>query len=53
MMDWLATQGNILVLVIFFLMFLGFAVWAYRPKNKDRMQRDSEIPLKESNDEQD
>jgi len=33
------------------LLFVGIAVWAFRPKNKDRLERHGRIPL-EDNDEE-
>jgi cbb3-type cytochrome oxidase subunit 3 len=50
MMDWLATNGGTLVLVVFFAMFLGFAFWAFVPGNKQRMDEYGKIPLKEIDD---
>lgn len=48
MMDWIAEHGSIVVLILFFTMFLGFAAWAYRPGNKKRMENYGQIPLKET-----
>ena len=48
MIDWLAEHGKIVVLVVFFVMFLGFAAWAYRPANKGKMEQYGQIPLKET-----
>ena len=50
MMEWLAAQGGVLVLVMFFVAFLGFALWAYLPSNKKRMEDCGHIPLKENGD---
>ena len=50
MMDWLATQGGLLVLVMFFALFLGVAVWAYRPSGKGQMEDYGNIPLRETGD---
>jgi len=50
MMDWLVAHGGVLVLVMFFVMFLSFAYWAFQPKNKDRMNEYGQIPLREKND---
>ena len=49
-MDWLAQNGSLLVLVMFFALFLGFAFWAYRPSNKSKFQTYGQIPLKENGD---
>jgi cbb3-type cytochrome oxidase subunit 3 len=51
MMDWLAVNGSILVLVAFFALFLAFAFWAYAPANRRRMESHGHIPLKEAVDE--
>ncbi len=50
MMDWLATHGGTMVLLMFFAMFLMFAVWAFAPGNKKRMEAYGQIPLKENDD---
>ena len=50
MMDWLAIHGPTLVLVVFFLMFLTFTFWAYRPSNKNKLEDYGHIPFKESRD---
>lgn len=50
MMDWLSTQGSVLVLVMFFLTFLAFGYWAFRPANKQKMEEYRQIPLKENDD---
>lgn len=48
-MDWLASYGGIVVLIMFFIMFLGFAFWAYVPANKLKMDEYGQIPFKEKN----
>jgi cytochrome c oxidase cbb3-type subunit 4 len=30
------------------LLFLGIAVWAFRPKNKERLERHGRIPLEDN-----
>ena len=50
MMDWLAKHGPSAVLLVFFVIFLGIAFWAYRPSNKKTLQEYGQIPLKESHD---
>ena len=47
MMDWVAEHGSLLVLITFFALFLGFAVWAYAPANKRKMETYGQIPLQE------
>ena len=52
MIDWLIAHGSMMVLLLFFAIFLGFAFWAYAPRNRMRMDDYGHIPLKEkSNDE--
>jgi cbb3-type cytochrome oxidase subunit 3 len=50
MTEWLAANGSLLVLLVFFAMFLGFAFWAFAPGNKKRMKDYGHIPLKEASD---
>jgi cbb3-type cytochrome oxidase subunit 3 len=50
MMDWLATHGGTLVLLMFFVMFVAFGIWAYLPSNKNKMDTYGHIPLQESRD---
>ncbi|MGE3623682.1 MAG: cbb3-type cytochrome oxidase subunit 3 [Bdellovibrionales bacterium] len=46
MMDWLIQHGGMLVTVMFFVLFIAIAFWAYRPANKSKMQSYGDIPLK-------
>lgn len=48
MMDWLAQHGGLIVTIVFFVMFLGFGIWAYRPANKNMMKSYGDIPFRES-----
>lgn len=32
------------------MLFLGIVFWAYRPKNKDELQRHAQIPLRDEDD---
>jgi cbb3-type cytochrome oxidase subunit 3 len=50
MIDWLSNHGGTLVLLMFFTMFLAFALWAFLPRNKQRMEHYAQIPLKETSD---
>ena len=50
MMDWLATQGGIVVMIFFMALFLGFAFWAFAPANKKKFEQHGQIPLKEIGD---
>lgn len=43
----LAQHGPLASLVLFFTMFLGFALWAYLPRNKARFESYGLIPLSE------
>ena len=47
MIDWLAQHGQLAVLLMFFGIFMGFAVWAYRPANKAKLEKYGHIPLEE------
>lgn len=46
LMNIVAEHGRLAVLLLFFVMFVGFALWAYAPRNKSKMERCGEIPLK-------
>jgi cbb3-type cytochrome oxidase subunit 3 len=48
LLNWLAAKGNLVILVMFFAMFLGFALWAYAPTNRKRMKKYGDIPLREA-----
>lgn len=48
MMDWLTDHSGLVGLLLFVGLFLGFAVWAYRPSNKEKMEQYGKIPLEES-----
>lgn len=41
---------GLIVLVSFTLAFIGIAVWAYLPRNKQQMKAHGEIPFKEDGD---
>ncbi|TNE63816.1 MAG: cbb3-type cytochrome c oxidase subunit 3 [Alphaproteobacteria bacterium] len=47
MMDWLTnhTGAGLTGLLFFFLVFIGIAVWAYRPQVKERLESYKNIPL--------
>lgn len=45
--DWLAMHGQLTVLLVFFGIFVGFAVWAYAPANKAKLEKYGHIPLEE------
>lgn len=43
----LAQYGPLASLLLFFSMFMGFALWAYLPRNKARFESYGRIPLNE------
>lgn len=43
-------MGGMLVLIAFVLAFIGIVVWAFLPRNKERMKKDAEIPFREERD---
>ena len=49
-MDLIVAHGSEAVLLVFLAVFLGFGFWAYRPRNKTRMQEYGNILFKESQD---
>ena len=46
-LDWLTHNAPIVTTVFFFLMFVGIAIWAYLPKNKNNIQNNAMIPFLE------
>ena len=46
-LDWLTHNSAIITTIFFFTMFVGIAIWAYLPKNKDVIQSDAMIPFHE------
>ena len=48
MLDWLTQHGATLVLVMFFIALVGFALWAYAPRNKQKLEDHAQIPLRET-----
>lgn len=50
MMDWLAIHGSIAVLIVFFVIFMAFGFWAYRPSRRKKFESYGCIPLKENRD---
>ena len=50
MIDILAKHGPSAVTLLFFVLFIGIAIWAFRPANKQKLQDYAKIPLKESQD---
>lgn len=42
-------MGGTVMLVIFSVVFVGIAVWAYLPRNKSRMESHGNIPFTEDN----
>ena len=46
MMEWLVQFSGYIVLIGFFSAFVGVALWAYRPSNKDKLEQHRNIPFK-------
>ena len=46
-MELLAQHAGLVMLIAFFLGFVGIACWAYAPANKKRFSDDAMIPFKE------
>ena len=47
MMDLLSQHAGMIGLLFFFSVFIGIAVWAFRPKNKQMIESYKYIPLSE------
>lgn len=47
MMNIIVSYAPTAGLLFFFIVFLGIAIWALKPSNKQRLQACAEIPLKE------
>jgi cbb3-type cytochrome oxidase subunit 3 len=47
-MDWLTQNSGIITTVLFFSTFVLVSIWAYLPKNKNKMQENAMIPLTEA-----
>ena len=47
MMDWLVQHGPLVATLCFFVGFVGIALWAYLPRNRERMNQYGQIPFKE------
>lgn len=50
MMDLLAQHGGTVVLLVFFVIFIGTVVWAFAPSNRNKLEGYARIPLKENDD---
>lgn len=46
-LDHLAQHGPLASLLLFFTLFMVFALWAYLPRNKARLESYGRIPLNE------
>lgn len=46
MLDWLTENAGMTGLLFFFFVFVGIAVWAYRPSAKQTLESYKNIPLK-------
>ena len=47
MIAWLSQYSGYIVLIGFFGAFAGITLWAYRPANKERLERHATITFKE------
>lgn len=47
MIDMFIEHAPIIGLLFFFIVFVGIAIWALYPSNKEQLQRYGEIPLRE------
>jgi len=50
MMDFLTQYSAIIGLLFFFAAFVGIALWAFLPKNKEEIESHKNIPLSEDDD---
>ena len=50
MIEWLSQYSGYVTLLAFFSAFCGIALWIYLPKNKETLEKHTEIPLRESPD---
>lgn len=48
MIDWLAEYGAYVMLIAFFAAFVGVAIWAYFPANRQKIEKYGDIPFKEA-----
>lgn len=42
-----SADAGTISLLFFFIIFSGVTIWAYRPKNRDRLESYREIPFRE------
>lgn len=47
MIEWLSQYSGYAVLVAFFGAFVGIAAWAYRPANRETLEKHRHIPFNE------
>lgn len=47
-LGWVAAHSGHIMLVSFFTGFLGIALWAYRPGNRDKLEQHRDIPFRET-----
>lgn len=47
MIDWLHQYSGYVVLIGFFTGFCGVVLWAYRPANRDTLEKFRNIPFRE------
>jgi cbb3-type cytochrome oxidase subunit 3 len=46
-LDWVAAYSGYIMLVSFFIGFVGIAVWVYRPANRAKLEKHRDIPFRE------
>lgn len=46
MMAWLYQHGGYAMLLVFFIIFSGVALWVYLPRNRQRLEDFRNIPFK-------
>lgn len=47
-LDMVAAHSGHIMLVSFFVGFVGIAVWAYRPANRAKLEQHRDIPFRET-----
>jgi cbb3-type cytochrome oxidase subunit 3 len=47
MVEWLSQYSGYAVLISFFVIFLGIAIWSYLPSRKAQIEKHKYIPLRE------
>ncbi|MCB9987860.1 MAG: cbb3-type cytochrome c oxidase subunit 3 [Rhodospirillales bacterium] len=50
MIDWIAEHAGVIGLLFFVTFFSGVVIWVFRPGSTEQYKADSQIPLKENED---